>query len=504
MPFYYNFPFFMILVPMVAAIAMPLIRNRSIAKTLSIAIQVFLAVISLGLLLSLLGADDASFTYAMGHFPAPFGNELRAGTLEAMMSLCFSLVMLFSLLGGDTDATKDIREEKAHLYYLMLLLITTSLMVLVYTNDMFTAYVFIEINTVAACAIVMSKERKKTIWATVKYLFMSALGSGLFLMSLTILYGLTGHLLMEPIYDAVQVLAANPNDQYYLPLVMTLGLFLIAVAVKCALFPFHTWLPDAHGAATTTSSAVLSGLVLKGYIILLIKLIYRVYGFEVVRGLGILQVMFALGMCAMVFGSIAAFMQKDIKRMIAFSSVAQIGYIFLGIGLGTPSGFAVASYHIIAHAFTKSMLFIASGSLINASGTQTIADMQGVARRDKIAATAFVVGAASMIGVPLFAGFGSKFFFAEAAMNGEYGTWITLVVLVFSTFLNALYYIPVLSAIFSRKKEVAGQLPEKKIAFSKRPLETFSMISLVAFNLLLGTTFGPLLETIREGFTMLG
>lgn len=505
MPFYYNFPSFMILLPMVAAIVMPLLSKRKIARTVCIAVQVILALLSLSLLISLLNSGDKSFTYAMGHFPAPFGNELRAGTLEAMMSLCFSLVMLFSLLGGDSDTLRDIKEKKAHLYYLMMLLIMTSLMVLVYTNDMFTAYVFIEINTVAACAIVMSKETKKTIWATVKYLFMSALGSGLFLMAVTILYGLTGHLLMEPMYEVIQQLVSDPGNQYYLPLVMTLGLFLVSIAVKSALFPFHTWLPDAHGSATTTSSAVLSGLVLKGYIVLLIKLIYRVYGFEVVKDLGILQIMFILGMCAMIFGSIAAFVQKDLKRMIAFSSVAQIGYIFLGIGLGTPFGFAVASYHIIAHAFTKSMLFIASGSLINTAGTQSISDMQGIARKNKTAALAFVVGAASMIGVPLFAGFGSKFFFAQAAMNGEAGPWITMIVLVFSTFLNALYYVPVLSSIFSGKQQKSSLeiTPDGSASVSKRPIEAFSMLSLVAFNLILGISFGPLLDTIQQGFTLL-
>lgn len=501
MPFYYHIPFFIILLPMVVSLAMPLLRKGNIARSLCVVVQVVLAVLSLALLVNLWGGENQSFTYAMGHFPAPFGNELRAGPLEAMMSLTFSLVMLFSLLGGSYDIAKDIQKRKAYLYYLLIGLLTTSLMALVYTNDIFTAYVFIEINTVAACAIVVAKENGETVRATVKYLIMSVVGSGLFLLSTSILYGLTGHLLMQPAHEVIQVLAAT--GQYHVPLIVTLGLFAVSIAVKCALFPFHTWLPDAHGSATTTSSAVLSGLVLKGYIVLFIKLVYRVYGFEVVRELGVLQVLFGLGLAGMIIGSILAFTQRDIKRMIAYSSVAQIGYIFLGIGLGTDFGFTAASFHIMAHAFTKSMLFISAGSLINTAGSKDIRGMAGAARKNKIAGAAFVVGAASMVGVPLFAGFASKFYLADAAMGGQYGTWVALIVLALSTFLNALYYVPVLISIYSsgKKTDAVALQPADT---GKKPLVTVTLSCLMIANVALGLFFNPILGIIEEGFKMLG
>lgn len=504
MPFYYHFPFFIIMVPMVSAILMPLLRKANIVRGLCIIVQAALVLFSLLLLMNLWGAEQESFTYTMGSFPAPFGNELRAGPLEAMMSLAFSGVMLFSLIGGSYDAAKDLKGDKQYLFYLMMSLLTTSLMALVYTNDIFTAYVFIEINTVAACAIVVSKETGETVRATIKYLLMSALGSGLFLMSTAILYGLTGHLLMESANGVMEALVAD--GRYNVPLLVTLALYTVAVAVKCALFPFHTWLPDAHGSATTSASAVLSGLVLKGYIILYIKLIYRVYGFEVVSKFGILKVLFALGLAGMIMGSIMAFLQKDLKRMIAYSSVAQIGYIFMGIGMGTPSGFAAASYQIMAHAFTKSMLFIAAGALINTAGTKYIPDMKGAARRNKPAGIAFVVGAASMIGVPFFAGFGSKLFLAEAAMSGQYGMWIALIVLALSTFLNALYYVPALISIYSNSAGApqAALVKGDTANVGKTPLVTFSLFCLVAINIAMGISFNPLLNMIVKGFNWLG
>lgn len=503
MPFYYHFPFFIIMLPMVASIAMPLLSKRGgAAKTLCILIQLVLVVLSGLLLYSLWGAPDQYFTYAMGHFPAPFGNELRAGPLEAMLSLTFSVVMLFSLLGGSYDTAKDIKKDKTYLFYLMIGLLTTSLMALVYTNDIFTAYVFIEINTIAACAIVVAKENGETVKATVKYLIMSVVGSGLFLLSTSILYGLTGHLLMQPAHE--QVVRLFNTGEYHLPLIVTLGLYAVAIAVKCALFPFHTWLPDAHGSATTTSSAVLSGLVLKGYIVLFIKLVYRVYGFDVVRNLGVLQVLFGLGLAGMIVGSVVAFSQTDIKRMIAYSSVAQIGYIFLGIGLGTDYGFTAACFHIMAHAFTKSMLFIAAGSLINTAGTKDMRNMYGAGRKNVVAGAAFVVGVMSMVGVPLFAGFASKLFLAEAAMGGPYGTWVALIVLALSTFLNALYYVPVLVRIFSAPREGNVQLANKTKSVVPGGAVTGSLVALMAINVALGIFFNPVINLIQEGFSLLG
>ena len=300
-------------------------------------------------------------TYMMGHFPAPFGNEIRFGPLEAIMAISFCLVMGMSILGGLKDIYHDIRPGKQNLYFLMINLLLCSLLALIYTNDMFTAYVFIEINTLVACAIVMSKDSGETIVATIRYLIMSLLGSGLFLMGLSMLYGITGHLLMVPLQDSIKELVAS--GQYAIPLTVVVGLMALGIAIKSALYPFHSWLPGAHGSATTSSSAILSGLVLKGYIILLIKMVYRVFTPEIMAELQITNVLLVFGVVGMIMGSVKALKERHIKRMIAYSSVAQIGYIFMGIGLGSTVGIVASCFHILAHAFTKPMLFCSAGGL---------------------------------------------------------------------------------------------------------------------------------------------
>ncbi|MBQ5327514.1 MAG: sodium:proton antiporter, partial [Oscillospiraceae bacterium] len=364
MPFVANFPLFCIVLTLAGAVTSNVLNGKN-AFRLNVAILTACLVMNLSLLVYLL-ANPQHITYMMGHFPAPWGNETRFGPLEALIATVFCFVMLVSLIAGKTDIFEDVKPEKLNIFYVMINLLMSSLLALVYTNDMFTAYVFVEINTLSACAVVMAKENGKTISATIRYLIMSLLGSGLFLLSLTLVYDLTGHLLMENIQESLTVLMAGGN--YKLPVTIIIGLMSVGMAMKSALFPFHTWLSHAHGSATTASSAILSGLVLKGYIILLIKIYYRVLGIEIASQLKVLNILFVFGLLGMIIGSVDAISERHIKRMIAFSSVSQMGYIYVGISLGTPAGFLAALFHIIVHAVTKPMLFSAAGGLASASG----------------------------------------------------------------------------------------------------------------------------------------
>jgi len=323
-------------------------------------------VFAASVLLTIGVAGGESFSYSMGQWGAPWGNELRAGPLEALLASVFSLTMILSILGGRYDAEHDILPEKQGLYCIMLDLLMASLLALIYTNDIFTAYVFIEINTITACALVMSKEEGKTFAATMRYLIMSLVGSSLFLLSVSLLYGITGHLLMESLSPAIAAVAQNKT--YLFPLAALSCLMVCGLAIKGALYPFSTWLPDAHGTATTTSSAVLSGLVIKGYIVLMVKIFVRCFGLDLVNRLGLTDVLFVLGLMAMIGGSLHAINETHIKRMIAYSSVAQVGYIFIAVGMGTPGGLTAAFFQMIAHAVTKSLIFICAGGLIDSNG----------------------------------------------------------------------------------------------------------------------------------------
>ncbi len=445
-----------------------------------------------------------SYVYTMGHFPAPWGNEIRVGVLEALLASSFSLILLLSLFGGMEHILEDVEEGKTNLYFTVICLLMSSLMALIFTNDLFTGYVFVEINTMASCALVMLRARSgRTLVATIHYLVLSLLGSGMFLIGISLLYDLTGHLLMENIAGAVQQLFASGDYQF--PLTVIVGFFAIGLATKSALWPFGFWLPAAHGDATASSSAVLSGLVLKGYIILLIKIFYRVIGLNVIATDKVCNILFLFAVVASLSGSVRAIRERDLKRVLACSSLAQIGYIYLGIGLGSRAGMVAAFVQILVHAVTKSMLFITAGGFMSVSGgSKRLHDLAGAGRRDPLGGAAFAVGALSMIGIPLFAGFATKLYLVEAAvkiMPLRPLPGITAVgTLILSTLLNALYYIPILLTLFARPEE--GQ--ERSVKREYRADYVVSLLVFMALNVALGLAFPRIVGLIETGLDMFG
>ncbi len=498
MAFVQNVPFFSIMLSMFSGIVSSILPGKA-AKRLNTAVILVIGAAS-AWLLSWLMRTGGSFTFMMGHFPAPWGNEIRAGALEAGMALFFCVIMLLSMLGGRKKLFDEVEVTKHNIYYILTDLLLSSLLALVYTNDLFTAYVFVEINTIAACGLIMIRQNGRTIEAAVRYMIMSLLGSGLLLMGICMLYDLTGHLLMSNIKESVAAIMAAGT--YQIPLTITIGLVTVGLAIKSALFPFHAWLPDAYGYSTVSSAAMLSSLVSKGYIFLLIKIFYRVVGFEIIVGSKIPNVLFLFGLSGMIFGSISAIWEKDIRRMIAFSSVAQIGYIYMGFGLGTTEGMVASIFHILAHAATKSLLFVSAIGLTDVSaGSRNFFDLTGSAYRNKVAGVGFSVGAMSMVGIPLFSGFVSKLLFAEAAvMHPTHKMMPTLIVLAVSTILNAIYFLKTVVRIYvPEKREVEAEKGYFTMKAGQQRLYTITIILFILINLVLGVMSEPIIGIIETG-----
>ncbi len=498
MNFICNFPFFSILLSLFSGTICSVLSAKA-AKLVNRVVIVAVGIMSAILLLYLLSTGEP-FVYWMGHFPAPWGNEIRAGVLEAGMALFFCIIMYLSMAGGAHKLFGEVVENKHNLYYILVNLLLSSLLALVYTNDLFTAYVFVEINTIAACGLIMIRQNGRTIEAAVRYMIMSLLGSGLLLMGICMLYDLTGHLLMSNIKESVAAIMAAGT--YQIPLTITIGLVTVGLAIKSALFPFHAWLPDAYGYSTVSSAAMLSSLVSKGYIFLLIKIFYRVVGFDIIVGSKIPNVLFLFGLSGMIFGSISAIWEKDIRRMIAFSSVAQIGYIYMGFGLGTTEGMVASIFHILAHAATKSLLFVSAIGLTDVSaGSRNFFDLTGSAYRNKVAGVGFSVGAMSMVGIPLFSGFVSKLLFAEAAvMHPTHKMMPTLIVLAVSTILNAIYFLKTVVRIYvPEKREVEAEKGYFTMKAGQQRLYTITIILFILINLVLGMMSEPIIGIIETG-----
>ena len=501
MEFVQNFPFMTIILSLFSGPLSSVLDGKK-AKRLNLAVISVIGVMSSAVLMYVLKTGQ-EYVYMMGHFPAPWGNEIRVGLLEAFMAVCFCVIMLLSMIGGVKERERQIEESKQNLYYVMINLLLCSLLALIYTNDLFTAYVFVEINTISACGLIMIRQNGRTIEAATRYMIMSLLGSGLLLLGICFLYDLTGQLLMSNIQEAVRALAAN--GEYHIPLLVSLGLMSVGLAIKSALYPFHAWLPDAYGYSTLSSASILSSLVSKGYIILLIKIFYRVIGFDIVRDSKVIHVLYVFGIAGMIMGSLSAIREDNIRRMIAFSSVAQIGYIYMGFGLGTPAGVLASIYHVVSHAATKSLLFTAASGLTDASGEKVrFQELTGAGYRNKLAGAAFTVGSLSMVGFPMFSGFISKLLFAQAAVGHHFKMLPTLIALAVSTVLNAVYFMKTVIRIYTPVKSGMENEAARKICFMEQPLKSASLICFIVLNLALGLSSEPLIDLLRRGLEMFG
>ena len=499
MAFVQNVPFFSIMISMFSGIFSSVLPAKMARKLNIVAVSV-IGVMSAWLLAFILQSGIGSYTYMMGHFPAPWGNEIRAGALEALMAIVFCVIMLLSLLGGLHKIEEEVAATKENMFYILVDLLLGSLLALIYTNDIFTAYVFVEINTLAACGLIAIRETGRTFEAAVRYMIMSLLGSGLLLMGICMLYDMTGHLLMSNMKESIDMIMQEGT--YAVPMLVTIGLIVVGIAIKSALFPFHAWLPDAYGYSTISSAAMLSSLVSKGYIFLLVKIFYRVIGFEYIAQSHVLNIIFWFAIIGMIFGSVNAIWEKDIRRMIAFSSVAQIGYIYMGFGLGIEAGIVASVYHILMHSATKSMLFISAMGLTDVSGkNRDFFALTGAGYRNKIAGAGFLVGSLSMVGIPIFAGFVSKLLFAEAAIGGaSWRMFPAIITLGISTILNAVYFMKTVLRIYTPiSKEEEEQKGFIRIEWNQQKVYTVAIVLFILVNIFLGTNSKPILQIIEVG-----
>ncbi len=484
-----SFPLIGILILFLIAFIMPLIKKKNIVKFLSITsffTCLLLFVISLNYV-----THNGSYLYKIGHFAAPYGIEFSIGVVECVMAVLFAFVSLIITWYSCYNIEHDINESKVPLYYLLLNILVGSLLGIVFSNDMFNVYVFIEISNLASCGIVVVKDKKENIRAGIKYLILSCLGSGLVLMGIAFLYSMTGHLNMTFIHESLTKTYMN----YPQAIIITLGLFTVGVGVKSALFPLHTWLPDAHSNAPTSSSAILSSLVLKAYIIFLLKILYSVMGNEIISDTPIFLVLLALGSLGMIMGSVLAIFQKNLKRIIAYSSVAQIGYIYFAIGLGTELGFVIAIYHIIGHAITKSALFLCSGSIIEKTGIKEVANLKGVGKEMPYTLSLFLISSLSLVGIPLLPGFVSKWYLAIESI-GVNKLFLIAIILV-SSLLNAVYYLPISIHGFFDEEHSNSKLYKSK---EKSIKELMPITILVISMLYVGINSEGIINLIKTTF----
>jgi len=387
-----------------------------------------------------------SFLFFVFLSPSIFPNEIIVQNVSSWLppiginlvldSLSLIFLLLITGIGflASLVVEKYVHERRSEFYSLFLLMIV-GMMGIVLTGDLFNLYVFYEIMCISSYGLIVFYRTKKSAEAAIKYLLISALGSSLILLGIALTYGLTGTLNLADIITKLPENSAIP-----------FSLIFVGFAIKAGLVPFHIWLPDAHSEAPIPVSVMLSGVLVKMGLYVLLRL-------YVLFDINYLSVMLILGLASIIVGDLMALQQKDIKRMLAYSTISQVGYISFALGLGSV-GFVAGTFHLINHVLIKSMLFLIAGSIVLKVKTRDMTKMKGLGTSMPVEAIGFLIGAFAISGIPPLNGFASKFMIYMATLNSGY-SFLVFIPIIFSV-VTLGYYLRAFFTIFGgagKKKE---------------------------------------------------
>jgi multicomponent Na+:H+ antiporter subunit D len=382
---------------------------------------------------------DGPLTHELGGWPPPFGIEYVLDPLAAYMVAIVALVGTMIAI-YPTKVGFDLQPARGVPLYPLALLLLTGLVGVMLSGDLFHLFVFLEIYAISTYALV-SLGGDRAVFASFRYLLLGTVGSGLYLLGVGFLYFSTGSLNMADVAALLPEMADDPA------ILGSMGLIVLGLALKMALFPLHVWLPDAHTYSPPAVAALLAAVQVKAGAYALVRILFDVYG-PAYGGDGV-PVDLALtwfGAAGIVVGSVLAIQQTDLKRMLAYSTVAQLGYIGLGIGLATPLALVGALLHVLNHALMKGGLFLVAGGILQGTGIKQISRFSGLGKRMPLVMTGFAIAALSMVGVPPTAGFFSKFYLVSSTV--QTGDWVLASIVVGSSLLTAVYFLRLFERIF--------------------------------------------------------
>ena len=427
--------------------------------------------------------------YKVGGWVPPIGIAMVLDGLTAFMLVTVNIV---AFLVAMYSVNYMERFTSKWQFYTLFLLMLTGMNGLIISGDMFNLFVFLEISAVASYALVAFGTEKHELEAAFKYGVMGTIGSLLILLGIVFLYSYTSTLNMA---DMANVLAEKGPGNIVL---MVTVLFLMGFGLKSALVPFHAWLPDAHPSAPAPISAMLSGVLIKSLgIYALCRIFYNVIGITP----EVSSILMFLGALSMVVGVFLAIGQWDLKRLLAYHSISQIGYVVLAIGIGTPLAILGGLFHLFNHSMFKSLLFLNSGAVEYATGTRDLKEMGGLMKRMPVTGTTTLIASMSIAGIPPFNGFWSKLIIIIAAVQaGKFGYafWAVLAsVLTLASFMKVMKY-----GFFGKLRDNLATVKEVPL-FMKLSISLFACICVIGGILVTQQLAGMFLDravaVITEG-----
>jgi multicomponent Na+:H+ antiporter subunit D len=438
-----HLPALLIAVPLMAAPICLLLRNATVVRVFAVLVSWSCLAIAIMLLRQIIAMPGAGeIEYALGGWtPEATGGGLHLGIEYAVDKANAYILLIVSGIAavvmpfGMGERGLSGPEGKEHLFYAAFLLCLCGLMGIAITGDIFNIFVFLEVSALSAYALIAMGQGRRAVMAAFSYLVMGTIGGTFILIGIGFIYALTGTLNM----DDIRVAFSDPAVLHTKTAMVAFGFLLVGSSIKLAVFPVHQWLPNAYSFAPSKVSAFLSATATKVTYYVLLRVSFGLFGLAyVLQDLRLDLLLMPVALIAMFVGSTAAIYQSNLKRLLAYSSVAQIGYMVLGLSLANVTGLTGGLVHLFNHALMKCGLFLVAGCVVFRLGSSQISEMKGFARRMPLTFAAFVVGGLSMIGVPGTVGFVSKWYLVLGALEADLG-WVAGLTLLSS--LLAVVYI---------------------------------------------------------------
>lgn len=467
-----QFPALLIVIPLLAAPVAAALPGRRLPWLLATLVSWIVFALSVAVAARVGAAGVISYT--MGGWPPPWGIEVRIDALNAIVILIVSGIGAAVMPFAGTSAPNEISGKRLPLFYCLLLLCYTGLLGITVTGDIFNLFVFLEISSLSSYALIALGHDRRALTAAYQYLIMGTIGATFFLIGVGLLYSITGTLNIADLGGRLPGVVGTRTAQ------TALAFIVAGIGLKLALFPVHLWLPNAYTYAPSVVSAFIAATATKVAVYVLIRVLFTVFGAEYsFERMALQPLLISLSVIGIFVTSLMAFTQLDAKRLLAYSSVAQVGYMVIGISLATAAGLTAGIIHVFNHALMKGALFLALGAVAYRIGSTRIRDMAGLGHAMPWTLSAFAIGGLSLIGVPLTAGFISKWYLVIAAL--ELGWWWLALAVLAASLIAVMYIWKVIEAAWFR------ELPEAHSAVREAPLSLLVPLwVLVAANIWFG------------------
>jgi multicomponent Na+:H+ antiporter subunit D len=472
-----NLPALQVVIPLLAAPLCAVVPYRKFAWVFT-CIVTFIT-FAIALKLAHLVYADGVISYAMGNWDAPVGIEYRVDLLSALMLVIVSGIGAVTSVYSYSSISEDVEKKKQPLLYAVFLLCLGGLLGISITNDAFNIYVFLEISSLATYALIAMGKDRRALVSAFEYLVLGTIGATFILIAIGLLYMMTGTLNIADLSIRI------PPISYSTPVKAALAFFTVGIALKVAIFPLHMWLANAYTNAPSFVSSFLSGTATKVGIYVLIRFIFVVFGYRFSMGeMPMDKILMAVALVSIFAGSLIAIFQDNIKRMLAYSSISQLGYILLSVSLVSRSGVSAALLLLVTHSLAKVSLFMAVGCVALRVGGVKIDDFKGVGKKMPLTMAAFIIAGLSIIGMPLTGGFIGKWALLNAIIEKQ--LWLALAAVVVSSLLSLVYIWRVVEMAYFKPQSSGSKFAEAPV------LMLIPMLVMV----ILTVTFGIYTQTI--------